>query len=186
MAAVIGQEVPLAIWAQVGAVDEDTIETVAERGPAARLLVETREGVGFAHALIREALYTGVPTLRRRRIHRAAGEALVAGAATPDAVAYHFQQAGDVRSGAWLTRAAWRAYRSFAYATARDRFEAALSHVGGTERARSLLALSSLDRFQERGVRYAEEPSRRHARRVTRSSPRWHSSASASSSPITD
>ena len=54
-------------------------------------------------------------------------------------------------------RAAWRAYRSFAYATARARFDEALPRATGAERARVLLALSSLDRFQEQGVRYAEE-----------------------------
>jgi DNA-binding CsgD family transcriptional regulator len=158
IAAVIGQQVPLGLWAAAAGSDEGAVETVAEQGLAARLLVETPEGVEFAHALIREALYAGIPALRRRRIHRATGEALAAiEDAAPDATAYHFQQAGDTRAGEWLTRAAWRAYRSFAYATARARFEAALSHVGGTERVRILLALSSLDRFREQGMRYAEE-----------------------------
>jgi transcriptional regulator with XRE-family HTH domain/tetratricopeptide (TPR) repeat protein len=157
IAAVIGQEVPLAVWATVGS-EAVTVETVAERGIAARLLVETREGIGFAHALIREAVYASIPAMRRRHLHRRVGEVLAAVEdVVPDAVAYHFQQAGDARAGAWLTRAAWRAYRSFAYVTARARFDAALAHVGGTERARSLLALSSLNRFREEGVRYAEE-----------------------------
>ena len=57
----------------------------------------------FAHALIREALYEGMPAPRRRRLHRAAGEALAAGHdPDPDAVANHFQRAGDERAAAWL------------------------------------------------------------------------------------
>ncbi len=160
IAAVVGQEVPLDIWARVAAADDETVEEVAERALAAGLFVKTRgeEHVGFAHALIREALYEGIPALRRRRIHRAAGEALAAlEDAAPGVVAYHFQQAGDARATEWLARAAWRAYRSLAYATARARFEVALPHLEGTERARGLLALASLDRLREQGVRYAKE-----------------------------
>jgi DNA-binding CsgD family transcriptional regulator len=158
IAAVIGQQVPLDLWMLVGAVEGEAIEAVAEQGLGVRLLVETREGVAFAHALIREALYETLPALRRRRLHARVAEALTGTRKPdPDAVAYHFQQAGDARAGEWLTHAAWRAYRSFAYATARARFEATLSYVVGTERVRSLLALSSLDRFRERGMRYAGE-----------------------------
>ncbi|CAA9569352.1 MAG: hypothetical protein AVDCRST_MAG88-2191 [uncultured Thermomicrobiales bacterium] len=160
IAAVIGQQVPLDVWALVGEVDEGTVEAVAEQGLGARLLVETRGGAGvaFAHALIREALYEEVPAMRRRRIHHAAGEALVAGNdPAPDAVAYHFRAAGDARATAWLARAGWRAYRAFAYATARARFEEALPQLEGTERARSLLALATLDRYRARGIQYAEQ-----------------------------
>lgn len=160
IAAVIGQEVAPELWARVAGADDTTVEEVAERALAAGLLVEARGGeqVAFAHALIREALYEGIPALRRRRWHRVVGEALAGDAdALPDAVAYHFQQAGDARAATWLTRAAWRAWRSFAHATARARFVEALPRVTGAERARVLLALSSLDRFQEQGMRHAQE-----------------------------
>ncbi len=158
IAAVIGQQAPLGVWAQVGAVDEGAIEAVAERGIAARLLVETPEGVGFAHALIREALYEEVPALRRRRMHRAVGEALAAGSdPAPDTVAYHFRAAGDERATAWLTNAGWRAFRAFAYETAVARFEEALPHLEGTERVRALLALARMDPFQKWGMRYAKQ-----------------------------
>ena len=77
----IGQEIPLGVWASVAAVDEGAVEAVGgARAGGARLLIETRGGeqVGFAHALIREALYAGIPALRRRRIHRRVGEVLAA------------------------------------------------------------------------------------------------------------
>ena len=96
IAAVIGQGVPLDTWAAVAQVDEGTIELVAERAFAAGLSTETggEAGVGFAHALIREALYEGIPPIRRRRLHRQVAAALAAvREPAPDAVAYHFQRA---------------------------------------------------------------------------------------------
>ena len=58
----------------------------------------------FAHALIREALYDGAAARRGgARCTGAAGEALAATPRPdPDAVAYHFQRAGDARAAAWL------------------------------------------------------------------------------------
>jgi len=159
-AAVIGQQVPLDVWALIGEVDEGTVEGMAERGVKARLFIEARggAGVGFAHALIREALYEEMSVLRRRRLHRAVGEALAAGSdPAPDAVAYHFRAAGDERATAWLTNAGWRAFRAFAYETAVARFEEALPQLEGTERVRALLALARMDPFQKWGMRYAEQ-----------------------------
>ena len=64
-------------------------------------------------------LYERVPALRRRRLHRQVGEALAAlPAPDPDAVAYHFQQAGDERAAAWLVRAGERAEDAYALVTA--------------------------------------------------------------------
>jgi hypothetical protein len=51
-------------------------------------------------------LYEHVPALRRWRLHRQVAEALTElPAPDPDAVAYHFQQAGDERAAIWLVRA---------------------------------------------------------------------------------
>ncbi|HEX5504280.1 MAG TPA: AAA family ATPase, partial [Thermomicrobiales bacterium] len=129
-AAVVGQEAPLALWAAVAGTDEEVLAAAAERAAEARLLAETPDGlaVRFAHALVREALYAGVPPLRRRALHRRAGEALAAGPAPdPDAVAHHFRRAGDDRAAAWLVRAGERAQRAYAWLTAAERFEAALA-----------------------------------------------------------
>ena len=43
----------------------------------------------------------------------------------PDAVAYHFQQAGDARAWEWLVQAADRAQRAYAWLTAAERLQAA-------------------------------------------------------------
>jgi DNA-binding CsgD family transcriptional regulator len=130
IAAVIGQEVPFGTWAAVADITEDALLEHTERAIAARLIVETADGAGvrFAHALVREALYTGTAAIRRRAWHRRAGEALTARAAPdPDAVAYHFRQAGDQRAVEWLVRASDRAFRAYAWLAAADRAEAALA-----------------------------------------------------------
>jgi DNA-binding CsgD family transcriptional regulator len=160
IAAVIGQEAPLDTWASIGAVDESTVEQVAERALGARLLREVPGGerFAFAHALIREALYESIPGSRRRRLHLRIGEILASGAApAPDMVAYHFRQAGDPRMADWMIQAGWLAYRSMAYHMARARFVEVRARVEGVERVRVLLALAFLDRYRERGVPYANE-----------------------------
>ena len=170
LAAVIGQEVPLALWAAVAETDEDALLETIERAVDARVLVESPDGAAmrFAHALIREALYAGLLALRRRRVHRGVGEALAAsGHADPDAVAYHFQRAGDERAFDWLVRAGERAWRAYAWLTAAARYEAALALPRGaqadpTRRALLLLTLAQLRRYTEpaRGIPLAEEAER--------------------------
>ncbi|HET8629014.1 MAG TPA: AAA family ATPase [Thermomicrobiales bacterium] len=130
VAAMIGQEVPLALWAAVGGADEEALLDVVERAAEARLLEEAPDGTlaRFAHPLVREVLYAGVTPSRRRVWHRRVGEALAAGPRPdPDAVAYHFRQAGDPRAAAWLVRAGERAQRAYAWLMAAERYEAALA-----------------------------------------------------------
>jgi DNA-binding CsgD family transcriptional regulator len=145
MAAVIGQEVPLDLWARVAGLDEETLLAIIERAVEAHLL--EAEGFGtqvrFVHALTRAALYEGVLAPRRRIWHRLVGEVIAeADAPDPDAVAYHFQQAGDIRAWEWLERAGERAQRAYAWLTATERFAAAaalLQGVTGQERTRGWL-----------------------------------------------
>ncbi|HEY7909835.1 MAG TPA: AAA family ATPase, partial [Thermomicrobiales bacterium] len=166
-AAVIGQEVPFAVWATVGGMDEDSLTETVERATAARLMEEMADGTGarFIHALIREALYEGILPSRRRRLHRAVGEAM---AALPDpdadAVAHHFATAGDARAAEWLVTAGERAHRAYAWLTAADRFEAALAAMDrgdgtATERGWLLYRLAFLRRYQapRQALQYVEE-----------------------------
>jgi len=169
-AAVLGQAVPLALWAALSGAAEDALVAVAERAVAAGLLAEAADGAGvrFTHALIRETLYEGLGALRRPGWHRRAAEVLLA---TPDpdadAVAYHFRRAGDARAAAWLERAGARACRAYAWLTAAARYEAALALAGGPgdapgRRARLLLTLAQLQRYNDpaRGIPLAAEAAR--------------------------
>ena len=169
VAAVIGQDVPFELWAAVADSDEDALLGAAERAVGAHLVVETADGgVRFAHALIREALYEGTAALRRRRLHRRAGEALAAlPSPDPDAVAYHYRQAGDARAAEWLVRAGERAQRAYAWLTAAERYEAALALLeqqgaDPARRALLLLTLAQLRRYLDPrlGIAYLEEAER--------------------------
>jgi DNA-binding CsgD family transcriptional regulator len=170
MAAVIGQEAPLALWGELAGLDDDALLAIVEQAVEAHLLAAERDGarVRFVHALTREALYEGVVPPRRRLWHRQVAEALMAGTSpNPDAVAYHLQQAGDSRAWEWLVQAADRAQRAYAWLTAAERLQAAtdlLADIQGQEltRARLLYRLARLHRFSDptSGMGYLDEAAR--------------------------
>ncbi len=159
-AAVIGQETPFDLWRAVAEAEEPQLVDALARGMEAHLLAETADGRGvrFAHALVREALYAGIPPLRRRALHRSAGEALLAGPRPdPDAVAYHLRQAGDPRAAAWLIRAGDRAREAYALVSAAERYATALElleEAGAGAGERAWLA------FQLARVRWLADPDR--------------------------
>ncbi|CAN5649214.1 hypothetical protein BH23CHL2_BH23CHL2_23360 [soil metagenome] len=129
VAAIIGQEVPLELWQQITAMPDEILAAAIEQGQAAHLLEEVPGGtsVRFQHALLREALYEGMVSLRRRSWHRKVAEALAARSKpVPDDIAHHFRQAGDVRAVSWLLESARRARMTFATTTAIERLETAL------------------------------------------------------------
>ncbi len=170
VAAVIGQRVPLAVWRRVGELTEDEVLQTVEQAVDAQLLEAGDDGaaVGFAHALVREVLYEGILPPRRRVWHRRVAEAVVdLPTPDPDAVAYHFAQAGDERAVEWLVRAGERAVRAYAWLTARDHFAAAVALLEGdaaraTKRGWLLYRLGRLLRLSDpaQGVAYLEESER--------------------------
>jgi len=159
-AAVIGQDIPFDLWRAVAEAEEPQLVDALARGMEAHLLAETADGRGvrFAHALVREALYAGIPPLRRRALHRRAGEALLADPRPdPDAVAYHLRQAGDPRAAAWLIRAGDRAREANALISAAKRYATALElleEAGAGAGERAWLA------FQLARVRWLADPDR--------------------------
>ncbi|HET9014903.1 MAG TPA: AAA family ATPase, partial [Thermomicrobiaceae bacterium] len=154
LAAIIGQEVPLELWQTVSGADDEALADVVEEGLEAHLLTEAPDGtIRFSHALVREALYQGVVLVRRRGLHRAAGEALAeTQSPDPDAVAHHFEQAGDSRASEWLIKAGERAEASYAWISAAARFEAALAlraeqGAAASERVVLLLTIAQLRQY---------------------------------------
>ena len=130
IAAVIGQEMPLAVWGRAAAVPDAALLAAVEDASEAHVLVETPDGLHgrFAHALIREAVYESISPARRRLLHRHIGDLLAAEPRPdPDAVAMHFQRASDRRAVEWLVRAGERAQLAYAWLTAIERYEAALA-----------------------------------------------------------
>jgi DNA-binding CsgD family transcriptional regulator len=164
VAAVIGQDVPLALWATVTERDEDDLLEVIEHATDARILEATEDGtqVRFVHALIREAVYEGIPSVRRRRLHARVGEALLATAAPdPDAVVFHLRRAGDGRLVAWLLTAAERARYACATTSAIAHYEEALpllpASAPSPERFAVLWQLASMLLFLPDSLAYAED-----------------------------
>ena len=157
IAAVIGQEVPLDLWREVGELDDESLLAVVERAIEGHLMESEGDGrhARFVHALTREALYEGVAAPRRRIWHRLAAEALAARPnADPDAIAYHYQQAGDPRAPEWLILAGDRAQRAYAWLTARERLAMAAQVLGesaGQEgmRAKLLYRCARLRRYSD-------------------------------------
>ena len=136
VAAVVGQEVSIAVWMAVAQVDEETVHAIAERAETAHLVAvwPNGQGIRFTHALIRDALVEHIPAIRRRTLHRKVGESLAAlPLAEPDAVAYHFQEAGDQRAAIWLVRAGERAEDAYSLVTAAKRYEAAMEVLDAQE-----------------------------------------------------
>lgn len=168
-AAVIGQDVPVAVWTAVCGATEETIVRVIELAAGAHLIDETPNGARarFVHALIREALYEGIRPSRRRQIHRRVGEALMAASPIdPDAVAYHFREAGDARTAEWLVKAGDRAERAYAWLTSSERYAAAALMEGretdAVARGWLLLRLAWLRRWgdPQGGITVLEEAAR--------------------------
>jgi DNA-binding CsgD family transcriptional regulator len=157
LAAVIGHEVPLALWSRVAGLNDDALMAIVEHAVEANLLDASPDGarVRFVHALTREALYEGVVAPRRRRWHQEVGEALAAQpVVNPDAVADHFHRAGDPRAWEWFVQAGVRAQRAYAWLTAMERFATAaalLEDVPGMEgrRGRLLYRCGRLLRYSD-------------------------------------
>lgn len=134
IAAVIGQEVPLELWARLAQLNDDDLLSIVDRAVAGHLLEAERQGrhVLFVHALTREALYEGILPPRRRSWHRRVGEVLATDdAADPEAVALHFQLAGDPRAVHWLVEAADQAQGAYAWLAAAERLRSALTLIKG-------------------------------------------------------
>jgi ATP/maltotriose-dependent transcriptional regulator MalT len=155
VAAVIGQEVPLDLWASIAGIDHDTMCQIIDNALNWHVFNAAADGtrIHFVHALIREALYESILPPRRRRMHQSVAEALMRHSdPDSDAIAFHLQQAGDDRAPEWLIQAGDRAQRAYAWLTAMDRFaEAArlLQNVPGEEgaRARLLYRCGRLQRY---------------------------------------
>ena len=169
VAAVLGQEIDTDLWQPLAALDDARLLTTIEQAVSGRLIETLSDrGLRFRHALIREVLYQGMLFPKRQRLHRAAAELLVEGESPdPDAVAYHFQQAGDERAIEWLIRAGDHADLAEAHFSAMERYEAALRLLEDDEprmreRGWLLLALgqTARDIVARQALNYTEEAQR--------------------------
>ena len=132
VAAVIGRRFDFDLLQQVCELPERTVLDAVTAAREAQLIVgigdPRRDQFAFRHALTREAVLAGLLQREQRSLHGAVGAELErraggGGAAAVDALAYHFDEAGDVeRALRYHVLAATEASRVFA-------FTAAVSHL---------------------------------------------------------
>lgn len=88
--AVAGPSIPLPLFVEL--VDPDTISGLLEHG----WLVRSGDNiVWFRHALVREAVYSDIPWLRRRDLHRSLAETLETQDSAPEIAAHHWLAAHE-------------------------------------------------------------------------------------------
>ena len=79
LASVLGRDFPLDVLAVLAGEDIDVVAALDEAAMRRAVLIDSPGRLGhlrFAHAVMSEALYQEIPSLRRRRLHDEAGRAL--------------------------------------------------------------------------------------------------------------
>jgi DNA-binding winged helix-turn-helix (wHTH) protein/tetratricopeptide (TPR) repeat protein len=137
-ASVIGEEFDLGVLGRVLDLPTDRLLSCMDDALESRIVERRpRDTFAFAHALLRDALYDGLSTARRARLHRGVAAALQGRAAVEHrfrAVAYHLHQAlpdADPREVERYSRLAGDdAMRVCAYADAAELYRWAISAQG--------------------------------------------------------
>lgn len=151
LAAILGREFDFDTLADASELEEDTLIEGLENAARAQLIEEvSAEGGGtltFVHGLIASTLVESMRTLQRRRLHRQAAVAIIT--LHPDnfeALAYHYERAGNVEKATdYLLQAGDRARTLYASQEAIDYYERALVFLREQEEheqaARTLMKL---------------------------------------------
>ena len=126
--AVLGRDFAYALLRNVAEADEPTLQASLDRLADVDLLfvdgASDRTTYRFKHALIQDAAYDSLLKSRRQALHRRAAEALLAAEAEPEAIAYHFTEAGlDDLAIEWWGKAGDLALR-------RSAFKETIAHLG--------------------------------------------------------
>jgi DNA-binding CsgD family transcriptional regulator len=165
-AAIVAQPVPDRLLRHVAGLSDAELDEALRRAVSEGLLSPDGAGYGFAHNLLRDAVYDDLLPGERSRLHRAHAVALESGAAGPAAaaeVAHHFAEAGDApKVLVWSIRAATEAMRVVAPGEAHRHLERALAAWPDVDGAADLAGLSE-GRVAVRAARaagLAGEPSR--------------------------
>lgn len=144
-ASVLGERFELGLLAAVGAWREDDVEAALDEAAAAGLMrLVQGDTYTFDHALTRHALYAELGVQRRRRLHRAAAEALDGRAARDlgkraAELAWHFREGRAVdRALEWSVRAGDQAESVFAHPEAERHYRQALALANETGDTRYL------------------------------------------------
>jgi DNA-binding SARP family transcriptional activator/Cdc6-like AAA superfamily ATPase/predicted Ser/Thr protein kinase len=136
LAAILGREFDLDTLAQASDQSKDTLIDALESAERAQLIEELSGERGgtfaFAHALFASTLVEGLRTMQRRRLHRRAAAAVEAlypdDGSRLEALAHHYEQAGDAEKAAdYLLKAGDRAREIYASEEAVDHYRQVLA-----------------------------------------------------------
>jgi tetratricopeptide (TPR) repeat protein len=136
-AAIIGRPFSLQLLRQVSGLSELQLLDFVEQLVRRAFLQERREAMPygslyFHHNYFRQVIYDGLSTVRKQVLHRRVAESLLARhrvrpEAITEEVAYHFEQAGDVRAVSYLLQAGQQAEGLFAYDHAVELYSRAIT-----------------------------------------------------------
>ncbi|WP_083975378.1 AfsR/SARP family transcriptional regulator [Herbidospora daliensis] len=140
-AAVLGREAEVDVLERVTGSDAEQVMSRLEPAVGTGLLVESGDGYRFSHALVRDALYAGLPRLARARLHLRAARALEGlPSVEVSTLAHHFGLAARVGGAAKAVDHAVAAARQSAARHAYDEAAAfwarALAALGPGDQAR--------------------------------------------------
>ncbi len=155
LGAVIGRDFSIDLLEQAAEDDPlDALDVLLQR----QFLVErSDERLDFSHEVVRQAVYSSMNTLQRRRHHRCVGDSLVElgrAVANPAEAAFHFGQAGGSRRqqfARYSVLAGEQLLQAFGLRQAIDHFDHALAIIEHGEGDEAQLACRAL---QGRGLAY--------------------------------
>jgi DNA-binding SARP family transcriptional activator/tetratricopeptide (TPR) repeat protein len=155
LAAVIGTEIDVELLRRCTDVAAADLDRVVGDLVVRRFLADGADAdeLRFTHAVVRDAVYGGIPASRRAGLHRAVGAALEGtehGREHPAALAHHFERAGREAAAVahtHLIAAGDAAMAQAAWQGAADHFRAAARLAPGPDgRAHALIALGRAER----------------------------------------
>jgi tetratricopeptide (TPR) repeat protein len=159
MAALLGREFEYETLAAAIELEEEPLIEALESAQRAQLIEEVNGGevrFSFVHALIPATVAEGVRTLRRRKLHRRAADALRrVRAENYEAIAHHYEEAGEeALSLEYYFKAGRRAADAYANLEAEAHLRSALDLVQDPQQSMELLehlgvVLTRLGRFQQ-------------------------------------
>ena len=166
MGSVAGRDFDAELLEQLVELEEAEFLSALEDALAAGVLLESMAVPGrysFSHALIREALYEGMSSPRRARLHRRVGEALEAsGHASLSALALHYTRAAGVEDAekaiSYATRAAQEATAVLGHEEAVEHYARALDVIARAYPEDTQRRLELLLALGEACVRAGERP----------------------------
>ncbi len=127
---VAGQAFDYELWKTILAVPEGSLTEALREGVQAGIIkqIQGTSRLEFTHVLLCDVLYQRLLLPERRRLHQQIAEHLEQQTSpAPDIIAGHYQLADDPREFEWLVKAGERAWRSFAWKTAAERYTAAIA-----------------------------------------------------------